>query len=268
MSTIEQTLNAGVPVTFPGGQQFHLLEADDPVDVTFYDNRNRPIETWAAMKGGFRIVFEKGFIQVKLESATGQTVKLALTGGRGEYDRSQGDVSITSGVITTVQSITAGIITEVQKLTKDDSRVYHTLEQKAYFGGAYRANLAANISMVQLWNPAASGYKLHVGVFKAMIEDAGANNLRITRYSTTLTDNAPEGNKYLGGANGVASVKMQAGGALLGTELVSIRTNGADYIPLPFKQDIIVPEGSGLLVGGGGVDKGVGAYYEWIEVAV
>jgi len=93
MSTIEQTLNAGVPVTFPGGEQFHLLEAVNPVDITFYDSRNKPMETWEAMKGGFRIVFEKGFIQVRLESATGQTVKIGITSGRGEYDRSQGDVT-------------------------------------------------------------------------------------------------------------------------------------------------------------------------------
>jgi len=111
MSTIEQTLNAGVPVTFPGGEQFHLLEAINPVDITFYDSRNKPIETWEAMKAGFRIVFEKGFIQVRLESATGQTVKVGITSGRGEYDRSQGDVDATltkAGYISSLVDVDVG----------------------------------------------------------------------------------------------------------------------------------------------------------------
>ena len=131
MNTIEQTLSAGVPVTFPGAHQFHLLEADEPVDVTFYDNRNKPLETWAGMKGGFRIAFEKGFIQVRLESATGQTVKIALTSGRGEYDRSQGDVTADVTKATMYEDapdkeVNPGVLSTILTARDDHRAVYIT----------------------------------------------------------------------------------------------------------------------------------------------
>lgn len=142
MSTIEQTLSAGVPVTFPGGEQFHLLEAANPVDITFYDSRNRPMETWESMKGGFRIVFQGGFVQVKLVSAIGQTIKLGITSGRGQYDRSQGDVNATivnPSILDTVADVAMTATATTQILAANGDRVK-----------ALITNLAANTQTLRI----------------------------------------------------------------------------------------------------------------------
>lgn len=249
MNTIEQTLNAGVPVTFPGGEQFHLLEADEPVDVTFYDNRNRPLETWEGMKGGFRLVFEKQFLQVKLESATGQTVKIALTSGRGQYDRSQGDVSITN-------------------IVKDNSWYYDAVNDKAFIGGGGSVAAASNYGLIQLLNPAASGYKLLCNRIFASVESATPIKLQLRSHDTALSTLAAIGPKYLGAGAGAGVTYFQVHTSMLGSYFNY--GQASTYHPMEFikKDPVVIDEGEGLLVASTVVNIAMIAMFEWTEIPV
>jgi len=250
MSTIEQTLNAGVPVTFPGGEQFHLLEADEPVDVTFYDNRNRPIEKWEDMKGGFRHTIEDGFIQVRLESATGQTVKIALTSGRGEYDRSQGDVDILN-------------------IVKDNSWYYDSLQKKAFIGGGEISGTSMFYASVQLWNPAASGKNLICEKVHISEDIAAAQIVTIRHHNAAITTAASQGNKYLNEAAGVGLVKKHATDTLLGTEIAQLKLKpGNGLCPGVLKSPIIIGPGLGLLLQYLTLVDGqiLSVMFEWTEI--
>ena len=247
MSTIEQTLNAGVPVTFPGGEQFHLLEADDPVDVIFYDSRNRPMETWGGMKGGFRIVFEKGFIQVRLESATGQTVKLGITSGRGEYDRSQGDVNILN-------------------IVKDNSWYYDSLQKKAFIGSGDASASAAEYSCVQLWNPAASGKILMCSKLWAMTNAVALSCLALNHHSAALLTAGIQGNKYLAEAAGAGLVKQGYPGAITGTNIENWTMQPNKFTPLNLDAPITIGQGLGLVAGIDDDQTKLYVCFQWTEI--
>lgn len=251
MNTFEQAIGAGESIIFPGAEQFHLLEADDPIDIAFYSSRNQPLETWEDMKGGFRIVFKEGFIQVKVTSATAQTIKIGLTSGRGEYDRSQGDVSITSGTIT-----------EVQKLTQDNSWYYDTEQKRSFIGGGSNSGGAATYAHAQLWNPAASGKRLILQSLQ--LGTASTTWLWIADSTSALGADGFEGNKYLGEAAPVGQVKHTANATLQGSQrsvaFVDVQGN------FPIKPNIIIPEGRGLIIAPGNLNVDLWAQFQWIEV--
>ena len=245
MSTFEQILNTGIPVIFPGGEQFHLLEADEPVDVTFYDNRNRPIEKWEAMKGGFRHIIKEGFIQVGLESATGQTVKIALTSGRGEYDRSQGDINVLN-------------------IVKDNSWYYDSLQKKAFIGG-YGLTGGIDRNMIQLWNPSASGKLLVCDAISISNTNAGVKTFLLHHHNAALPSAGSQGNKYLAEAAGAGLIK-HAHLAALGTEYCRYGLAEGEESQIPLKKPFIIGQGLGLIVLPLLDSDSLAVRFEWAEI--
>lgn len=252
MSTFKQDIGAGESIIFPGAEQFHLLEADDPIDITFYSSRSQPLETWEKMKGGFRIAFEKGFIQVKVESATAQTVKIALTSGQGEYDRSQGDVSVTN-------------------IVKDNSWCYDSLQKKAFIGSMGMAAPGSTVyGHVQLWNPNASGVNLIVTSIKGFIEHLAATFETLRYYATALSSSSgvASGNKWLNEASPNGQILYQVHDSRLGTIIHRVRTiDGLGTIDKQLKitGPIIIPPNMGLIYVAETVNIPMGCTFEWTE---
>lgn len=251
MSTIEQTLNAGVPVTFPGGEQFHLLEADEPVDVTFFDNRNRLIEKWDGMKGGFRHTIEEGFIQVRVESATGQTVKIALTSGRGQYDRSQGDVTVLN-------------------MVKDNSWYYDSNQEKCFMGGVTKSSLANNYSIIQILNPASSGKIVLINRIQGIIGASATVQVWLKAHHTALTSNSGFiRNKLIDGAAQVATQHHQHSTSALGTSpvvyLAHLDTNNKVF-DCKFKDPIVLNQGKGIVLSPSSKGIELNVTFFWTEI--
>lgn len=266
MPTFEQAIGAGGNINLPGGEVFYLLTATDAVDLTFYDKSNKSMDKWEGMKAGlnaFMFRDEKGnvqpFLHVNVYSATAQTVKVAISTARAVYQRSQGDVNVLSGIITTVQNI--------EKITRDDSWLYDTDQARACIGGAVQSNVAGQYSHVQLINPAASGKVAYVKRAVPFLTNAVAYTVYLKSYDTALASAGDKSNKIVGGTAPVCDVNKATSASILGTTLTSGVSN-IYYVPLEFiKHDPIkLTAGKGLLFVYGVADFNLGAMFEWVEV--
>ena len=89
MNTFEQTLGSGAAVRFPGGKSFLLLDTTGAVDITFFDQFSKPMESAKSMLSGYKVTFPEPFASVEIKdvSAASNTVKLGITSGNAEYAR-------------------------------------------------------------------------------------------------------------------------------------------------------------------------------------
>ena len=259
MPTIEQSFSAGETVVFPGGEQFHILTANNPVDVTFYGANKKPIETWEQMKAGFRIRYPRPPLAIEIYSATAQTVKIAITSGDGVYARSQGDVN--------VLDIAGGTIDElslIRKSTVDYQRTY--VDKNAFIGGDKHSPSAGNYAEIVLQNPTGSGVKAVVTNIKAIIESTSYIYLRSNTISANLTTNGL--NKYIGQTGAKCIVDDRENTSIIGTQLIVLKVNGLALTKLLDNDAIILPEGRELIVQAGSAGSGYDlfAFFEWLEI--
>ena len=116
------TLSGSAAVKLHGGRYFRLLEADGPVDLTFYDDNGQPLGELIGVLGGFA-VDARDFGQEKIgkttaifgsvgiNSATAQTITVAITRVPVEYDRITGTISTTTSSGSTVTDSGAVAVT-------------------------------------------------------------------------------------------------------------------------------------------------------------
>lgn len=266
MPTYEQAIGAGGNINLPGGEVFYLLTANDAVDLVFYDKSNKPMDRWEGMKAGlnaFMFRDEKGnvqpFLHVNIYSATAQTIKVAISTARAIYQRSQGDVNVVSGIITTVQ--------DIAKITRDDSWKYETGLARSFMGGFVTAGSVGVYGHVQLLNPAASGKVVYLRSLMAYASVVSAA-VALYLYATPLVTNTTTlFNKTLGGAAPIAQLRAAELAALTGTKIMEL---GLLPVPptrflSPGDDPIIIPANTGLMVVGESAMK-VGGYFEWVEV--
>ncbi len=119
MRTISETfaINETKAFSIPGSY-FRLLSTVGPVSVSFFRGGANLGDNALAVESGFFALPDGGFDRVDVTSPTAQTVKFALTRGRGGYDRTVGDVQIlnTANVktvlgttITNTAAVTVGV---------------------------------------------------------------------------------------------------------------------------------------------------------------
>jgi hypothetical protein len=97
MKTVQETWGVTEEKRFViPGRYFRLISTSSPVDVEFFQGgRHLSEETAIGVEAGYFAIPPKGFSEFKIVSALGQTLKFAVTGGSGGYDRAQGDVDAT-----------------------------------------------------------------------------------------------------------------------------------------------------------------------------
>lgn len=134
-------------LTIPG-TYFRLLATSGPVDVVFYRGNAKVDEGATQVEAGYYSIPERGFDRVDIKSATAQTVKFAITRGRGGYDRTIGSVDVLSlppvdikygAVINDMVGVTVGV-TATALITADATRralrVLNNGTADIYLGGA------------------------------------------------------------------------------------------------------------------------------------
>jgi hypothetical protein len=223
MPTFEQTLIAGETLDLPGGEQFHVLTGSYGMDITFYAARRTPIETWQDMRAGFR--YTKRFDGVRIANgATGQTIKVAITGGDAVYNRSQGDVAITGGIID-----------NVTQLSRSDAWLWEASHGSLYIGG-YNLSAQPGYAHVQLLNPAGSGKVIYVKGIMIGSPAATVNLHRLDAPALNFTWNGT--NCYIGNPDGVGKIYYQSVDPRLGTNIcgITFASTGA-WFPVPLRMN-------------------------------
>lgn len=107
MRTFSETFAAGEAKKLNlVGSYFRLLTTSGAVDVKFLRQNMSVGDSASQVEAGYYAIPEGGFDAVELTSATAQTVKFAVTRGRGGYDRVIGDVTT---ILATTVTNTAGV---------------------------------------------------------------------------------------------------------------------------------------------------------------
>lgn len=97
MRTLSELFTAAETKQFTvPGIYFRLLGTTGPVDVVFVRHGARVGESASQVEAGYYALPEGGFDRIEITSATAQTVKFAISRGRGGYDRTIGSVDVLS----------------------------------------------------------------------------------------------------------------------------------------------------------------------------
>lgn len=119
MRTISENFAAGETKIFNyPASYFRLLATTAPVRVTLLRAAASTGEVATDVEAGYYALPEHGFDRIEIYSAAAQTVKFAVTSGRGGYDRTVGSVDVINtpnvNVVNTpnVKSVLATTITD------------------------------------------------------------------------------------------------------------------------------------------------------------
>jgi hypothetical protein len=98
MRTITLTFTAGEMKTLNvPGKHFRIMAAQaGTVDIDFYLDNISVGEEAVGVDAGYYANPEHGFNRIDITSSTAQTVKIALSNGRGGYDRAVGTVDVSN----------------------------------------------------------------------------------------------------------------------------------------------------------------------------
>lgn len=146
MQTITQTVVGAQTLQFNiNGKYFTILATTLGLNVRFYrGGKKLDLGDIKALLAGLEVSFDANdaFDRVEIDTLGADTFVIGLSNGQSRYNRSQGNVAVTGGALTTLGSITNTV---------------NILEQPQVYGASFRsiANLAANTPEV-VFTPAAN----------------------------------------------------------------------------------------------------------------
>jgi len=155
MKTFDLTFTAGETKVVPGGIFFVIISATDPIDVNYLTNATNNNENAVGVETGyFYENIDGGFTSARITSATVQTIKVAVSRGKGGY--AAGASSLTGGVVDTVTDIANNV--EIWK------GGYAQTELGGQGIGYTELNptLATHRTSISLNNPNLSGVNLYI----------------------------------------------------------------------------------------------------------
>lgn len=145
---------------------------------------------------------------------------------------------------------------------------FNTLNERCFMGGGVLAAVAANYSILQLWNPAGSDVMV---VLQSITGFGGASpdSLNLFVHNAALAGGvlATSSNKYVGGAAPSAEIRWANAAAIGGTKFANFVLN-VDARRLLFTEPIIIPAGQGVTVCRVTLNVDNSATFEWIELPV
>lgn len=125
--------------------------------------------------------------------------------------------------------------------------------------------LAGNFSMLQLFNPIASGITVLLDGFTAGLTAVGTVWIRFT--SAVLANDTDKAyNHKVGEANGLARLRWEQGGVLSGTTWLPFKVPADVSIDKVFRFPIELVAGKGVFLIPDVVNVGLVASYNWREV--
>jgi hypothetical protein len=239
---LSMNLAAGVPQEFYlSGEYFEVLDAPYPLDVTLKDRNGVPLSILRNAEASFFTRPGK-YGTIVVQSANAQAVRVLYGSGDTGTRR------------------TAGVVQVV------DGGKARTISGVAFMNNNGAAGVAAQYSLMQLWNPAGSGKNLILKAYSAAMATAGG--ISAGEYSTALGSSAAGFSKLLGGAAGVGQVRsgsLAAGGA---TGMDYFLVQALVTVGRTLQEPIVIPPGKGFAIQGGQLNATLNGAFEWVEETI
>jgi len=254
---ITQTLAANARLDIGiAGSFFRISECIYPVTVMLI-KAGRVIGTMAGMMAGdyaSDVEFDGVWIQ---NGATGQTISIQISDGGAGSDRVTGDVTVVG---------TVSVAGSVSVINGELSRVK---ANQCFMRVGYKVQAAGNYSIVQLWNPVASGKNLILNKVSLMVSTSMVG-VELKKYSTALSSLLGNGySKDISAANSSAEVRADHSASSLGTEMQTIGMyNPMDTKDYPFSEPILIRPGNGILLLSSTFNSALWATFQWNEEAI
>lgn len=248
MQKFMQTLEASASLRMNiAGEYFRLGSTSYSVTVRFYKGSSVTDEmllidggTWARVDGGF-----DGFELINSSSGA-QTLDVFVGIGEIGIDRILGEVSVISGELVRVKSQTCFAVNETA------------------------IAVAGQYSMVQLWNPEASGKNLILNRMNVI----GFTSAITISVRSTVVQLATAGffgrNKYLGKPASSGQARTENAAAVVASDvLANIGVAAAnDTAAFEFSEPILIPPGYGVLAYPTTVNVALSAAFQWLEESI
>lgn len=223
--------------------ELQIVASSSPLRVTLYRGGSVIGSGLNVLAGDyFRGV---DFDAVELFSVDAQEVTILLTDGESGSSRIVGEVSVINGELMRVSS---GV---------------------CFMAQGYQGGVAAEYQHVQLFNPAGSGRNVVVSKL-IVISSVAAQAFRISVGSVAAAVLASAGvSKKVGGAASVAQIRTHSSAAPFGSlSMVAGVSAAYDSREVPFSEPILLPEGTGLIVGSNAVNVSLWGSFQWLEEIV
>ncbi|MBA7603110.1 hypothetical protein ES703_10214 [subsurface metagenome] len=232
------------------GNYIYALEATDVdanVDVRFNELFRAAINVKEGR--GIRVPFYRLYISNAAQA--GKSVTLAI--GIEASDFEVFDVGKSLGITGTVDS----------HVLIDDSSFYETAQKRSFISFDSKTGVGGEQTLIQLWNPAASGVLLYLHALTGVLTATESVNLR--KHDAALPDISTNlSNKYLDEAAPSGLVRMDTLPVAPGT-VISQTVFGTVITRLIINPVIIIPEGWGLIIERITAATSMSAGFEWVE---
>ncbi len=244
---IDESFVAGVPKVFNVHGNFLRIKStsgfsSNSVTVEFFKGQSPLPVDLDSSDAGDRAFVPGGFDCLRVTSAVTQGLKLQVARGEVGSDRITGEVSVINGALSRAR---AGV---------------------SFFYGVSVAAVAAQYSHLQLWNPTVDRLAVVTG---ATFYSGVASGVRLSRHAVALTTLVSAGeSKYIGGPVSAMQIRSQANAAIFGTLIFQVVSDGAQTLPLPFREPIVVPPGGGILIVPSVVNAPVNGGFEYFEESI
>jgi hypothetical protein len=136
---------------------------------------------------------------------------------------------------------------------------------KAFRFGADLAASVGNYSLVELWNPAASGVTVLAHSVRASNTTGGRVESSLHN-AALVTDLGAGRNMLFGGAASVALLRTAQPAAWVGTVIDYLAALNPGWQDWANNWACQIPSGLGLIIGSYAVNQGMNVSFDWIEV--
>lgn len=161
MRTFDLTFTPGETKVVPGGIFLVVISATNPISIDYFVNGTNNNENAVNVESGYYYEnINGGFTSARITSATAQTIKVAVSRGKGGY--SAGASSLVGGTIDTVSN---GEVWQAGDVTVEAG-----LQGLGFIG---QQTTGTDKTSVYLFNPDASGRNLYLKKISLMVIDGG-----------------------------------------------------------------------------------------------
>lgn len=235
---------------------FRIASASDEVRVVLLkdDRIIGRMDGWSAGDYVRGVPFDAVEI---VNGAAGQTVEVQLAGGGVGSDRVVGEVSV------------AGTVSVAGEVSVIDGGRSRTEGGAAYMGSLSQGGSAGQYPQVQIWNPAASGYRLYVEQIIVSCSAADGASLYFAAAQLAADVEAAK-SKKAGGADSVGRLQREAvtGYPFATQPLAGVQVQASESQMIKLNEPISVEPGYGLRMVGSSVSNAMQVTFEFFQEAV